>query len=118
MSKPLNFAQKLWPAAAWSVAPALWALNTQLSQILPSAECTGSMAVWSLAAYSSVALLLAVAMGLATYRGTEGKALASKHDRAETDTFIAYGGALLNLLFAFALLLQSAASWTLSPCRV
>jgi hypothetical protein len=118
MSKTRTIVRKLLPAASWSVAPMVWSVNTELGQILPVSECSGALSSWSLTMSSSFALLLAIAMAMTTYRRKVSQAVVSKHERAETSEFIAYGGVVLGILFAFAVLLQGMASLVLSPCQV
>src|SRR5690348_3712253 len=113
MSNAITNAQRLLPAASWSLAPALWAVNTELGQILPTTECNGSLSIWSLSVSSGFALLLAFALAIAAYRWRDSQEFVAKHERAETSSFIAYGGALLSVIFALAVLLQGMASLVL-----
>lgn len=89
------------------LAPTVWALNTQLGQILPYPDChTGSH--WSAIA-SFAAALLALGSGLAPHlvdRGVESR----------MRLFTRYVGSLAALAFAFALALQGTASLLLGPC--
>ncbi|MDK4743679.1 hypothetical protein PH547_33055 [Rhizobium sp. CNPSo 3464] len=89
-------------------APLVWAINTQLGQILPYVDCSRRMH-WSLVA-SSVAILLAVASSLAPQIG-------SKPEEARTGLFIRHLSVLVGLVFAFALVLQGGAAWLLNACE-
>jgi hypothetical protein len=94
----------LLPMAGLVAGPAAWALNTQLGQILPYAECGG----WfrpSLV-FSVAAMMLSLAGAYLSWR-TRGEGTVGFGGRL---------GALLGLLFAFALLLQGLSTLILSGC--
>ena len=93
--------------AGLTLPPAAWALNTQLGLILPYRDCSaGSNA----AGGGALALALLAASGaLLSWR--HGRVATGRAGRAG-----AYGGAVFGLVFCFALGLQGAATWLISPC--
>jgi hypothetical protein len=89
------------------VAPLVWAINTQLGQILPYVDCQTRVS-WSAIA-TAVAMLFALASAWISWKGlarTEPPAL----------TFVSQISILTALAFAFALLLQGAATLLLDAC--
>ena len=89
------------------IPPSAWAVNTPLGQMLSPVDCaTGAM---STAIVSGLLSLLVAAILLLAYRqhGVNG---------ARTALFVSGLGMLSGLAFAFALLLQGAASLLLNPC--
>jgi len=90
------------------LAPAVWAISTQLGQILPYADCAGGT-LWTLVATWGAALL-----------ATAGAAI-SLRGRAITvsrmTSFISGLSALVGFAFAFALFLQGAATLLLGACE-
>ena len=108
----------LLPSAGLAAAPALWAINTQLGQILPYAECRFGVRlnVWASLPFAALAL----AAGFVSWRFAGwGKSEAAKAGAAypATVSFIGWVGALNGALFAFALLLQGFASLVISGCQ-
>lgn len=89
------------------VAPAVWAINTQLGLMLPYADC-GSASHGSII-LSFAAFLMAAASALISFRG---HAHASR-----TSLFIMRLSVLVGLAFAFALILQGAATLLINPCE-
>ncbi|AVA23678.1 hypothetical protein NXC24_PA00030 (plasmid) [Rhizobium sp. NXC24] len=89
-------------------APVVWAINTQLGQILPYVDCSHRMH-WSLLA-SSVAVLLALASTVVPQAGSRPK-------EARTGLFIRHLSVLVGLVFAVALVLQGGAAWLLNACE-
>ncbi|MCZ4091332.1 hypothetical protein [Sinorhizobium psoraleae] len=89
------------------LAPGAWAINTELAQILPYVDC-GAGTSWSVVA-SFGAAILALAGALVSHRR-----FAQSEPR--TKLFIARLNVLVGLAFAFALLLQGAATMLLDPC--
>ncbi|HLH48172.1 MAG TPA: hypothetical protein VKV96_02420 [Roseiarcus sp.] len=107
----------LAPCAGLAVAPALWALNTQLGEILPYAECRSGAKLDAMA--SLPAFLLALAAGFVSWRFAgwrENEASKAGAAYPATVSFIGQLGALAAALFAFALLLQSFAALVISGC--
>ncbi|MEZ2126181.1 MULTISPECIES: hypothetical protein [unclassified Sinorhizobium] len=89
------------------VAPAIWAINTQLGLMLPYADC-GSATYGSIIS-TFTAFLMAAASASISFRG---HAHASR-----TSLFIMRLSVLVGLAFAFALILQGAATLLISPCE-
>jgi hypothetical protein len=91
------------------VGPCIWAINTQLGEILSYAEC-GSHRPW-LAVNSFGAAAVAILAGLVSWR--------SAHNGIPKTTarFLGSVSGLAALLFAFALTMQGAASLVLSGCE-
>lgn len=95
------------------VGPALWALNTQLGQMLPYFECQGSVRMLAIASFAGAAFAALVgALSL-----TVARKKPSDSDHEPTWNFISMVSGLAALLFAFALALQGAASLVLSGCE-
>jgi hypothetical protein len=88
------------------IAPLLWAVNTQLGQILPHSEC-GSRYRPTLVA-SMVAVLLAIGAAAVSWRSAWP---------GPTGRFWSGVCALLGVVFAFALLLQAGAAFMLTGCE-
>lgn len=88
-------------------APMAWLINTQLGQILPAADCADRMSVTAVAAFGSAAVAAACAVLSQRSSGAGVSRLSG---------FVASVSTLTALIFAFALLLQGAASVLLSPC--
>jgi hypothetical protein len=89
------------------VAPAVWALNTQLGQILPAIDCTSRTASIVVIAFASAGVAVAAA-------AVSARSRAVKPSRVLT--FLALLSVLVALVFAFALFLQGAATLLISPC--
>jgi hypothetical protein len=89
------------------LSPAAWAINTQLGQILPHSDCGGGSVWTAVAAFAAAAVAL-------------GGALLSQRRHAEmvsrSELFTTRIAVVLGLIFAFALLLQGAATVLLDPC--
>lgn len=86
------------------LAPLVWAINTQLGQILPYVDCS-RRTHWSILT-SFVAILLAVAPQAGSMR-----------EEPRTGLFIRHLSILVELVFAFALFLQGGAAWLLNACE-
>jgi hypothetical protein len=94
----------LW--IGWIAGPALWATSTQLGLVLPDHDCGSHVRFNGIAAL--LACVLAFVGALLSWRaGTAGR----------TGAFSARLAILLNLVFAFALLLQTGAGFMLSGCE-
>jgi hypothetical protein len=91
-----------------TLAPAAWAVTTQLGQILSYTDCNGRIS-WSLAA-TVLGAALAVSGALVSYLGQKGTG-----DRATR--FEAYLSVGVGLAFTFALLLQGTATLLLNACQ-
>ncbi|MBB4187029.1 hypothetical protein [Sinorhizobium terangae] len=84
-----------------------WAINTQLGQILPYADCGAGVSWSTVASFVAVAVALAgTLVSHARFGPSEPRAI----------LFIAKLNVLAGLAFAFALLLQAAAAMLLDPC--
>jgi hypothetical protein len=94
--------------AGLTVAPAAWAVTTQLGQILSYADCNGHIS-WSLAA-TALGAALAVA-------GTLLSSLGQKGTNEHTALFEGYLSVGVGLAFTFALLLQGTATLLLNACQ-
>lgn len=89
------------------LAPALWALNTQLGQILPYADCSQRSMTAALA--STVCAVLATACALLTLR-------AWSRTPSRSARFISAISWLAGFAFAFALFQQGAAAVLIPAC--
>jgi len=89
------------------VSPGAWAASTQLGQILPYRDC-GSGGTWTGAMAFAAA---AIAAGAAFLSWQQKNQVISRPRRAMT-----YVAAYSGFSFAFALILQGAATLLLSPC--
>ena len=94
--------------AGMTLAPAAWAVTTQLGQILSYADCNGHIS-WSLAA-TVLGAALAAAGAFVSYLG-QGR---TSDRTALFETYLSVG---VGLAFTFALLLQGTATLLLSPCQ-
>jgi hypothetical protein len=95
--------------AAWSAAfaaPLLWAATTQISQILPYADCALGHRWTAIAALMAGALALLAAGVCWRNRSFSRPAW-----------FVCALGSLLALLLAFAMLLQATAGFMLTGCE-
>lgn len=90
------------------LAPFIWAINTQLGQILPYVDCSRHT-YWSLLT-SSFAILLALASAAIPQAG-------STPEEARTGLFLRHLSVLVGLVFAFALFLQGGAAWLVDACE-
>lgn len=91
------------------VGPAIWALSTQLGQILPYPECGAGIRPSMVFAGLGVAMALGSAW--LSWRGAAGL------QGQEAMRFTGRLAALMGLLFAFALLLQATATVVISGCE-
>ncbi|PTM97325.1 hypothetical protein [Mycoplana dimorpha] len=101
----MNFALARY--AGLYVPPAAWAINTQLGQILPYGDCSAGAGWTAVAAFTAAAF--AAAGALLSRRGAVVTA-------SRTALFLSRMSFLLGLCFAFALLMQGAATVLISPC--
>jgi hypothetical protein len=92
------------------VAPAVWAVSTQLGQVLPYAECRGPLHLSAIAA--SLGLLAAAASGWLSWRSASRAAVGDGAFR-----FVARLAGALGAVFAFALLLQAMGGIVLTGCE-
>jgi hypothetical protein len=95
------------------IAPTVWAINMQLSEILPDIDCV-RQSRWS-ASISFVGAAAAVLAGAISWRWADQARLAAP--LTSTSRFVASLGALSALVFAFALSMQGIASMVLSGCE-
>jgi hypothetical protein len=99
-----------WVVARYAgliISPTAWATSTQLAQILPYGDCV-SDAGWTAFV---VAVAAAIAAGAAFLSWQQKSHVISRTHRAMT-----YVATFSGLSFAFALILQGAATLLLSPC--
>jgi hypothetical protein len=92
------------------VGPGIWAINTQLGQILPYVDCRAHIH-WS-ALTSFGAATLALLAGFVSWH--------NGHKRTANDStsqFLSSVSGLAALIFAFALAMQGTASLVLSGCE-
>lgn len=101
---------RMLPWAGCVLGPGAWLANTQLGQVLPYAECGGDFRASLL--FSGLGIGLSVLGAYASWRGS-----ALRGAPTRPFAFIGSLGALLGLLFAFALLLQGAAAMVLTGCE-
>ena len=104
----LGWAQWTLASLGLTAAASLWALNTQLGEILPYPECRLNFPFT--AVVSAAALLLSLISGAISWR------IRRFGDR-RSFVFIARMGAGAACLFAFALILQGAAGLIISGCE-
>ncbi|NOJ42180.1 hypothetical protein [Bradyrhizobium australiense] len=96
-----------------SIAPAVWIVNTQLGQILPYLDCQHQTAYSAIASFAG-----AVASCVAAAISWRAAQRVSVSEPSPTEpSFVGSMSALSALLFAFALLMQGAASLVLSGCQ-
>jgi hypothetical protein len=96
-----NYAGLIW-------APLVWAINTQLSQMLPYADCRGHTHLMALTACAAVVLTLgASSLSYARLRTASSR----------ESVFIGWLSVLCGLIFTLALIFQEAATLLLSPCE-
>jgi hypothetical protein len=93
------------------VGSGLWALNTQLGQILPYAECGARISPGLLVS------LLALAVTLLATLVSGRSLLLARQQAAGGLGFTAALGLLSGLLFAYALLLQGLSTVVLTGCE-
>jgi hypothetical protein len=100
--------RRLLLLAGLAVGGLVWAINTQLGEILPYPECRTHIALLAL---TSLAVgLMATSAALLSWRsGRPGDGAA--------DVFLSGLGIMAGLLFAFAIALQGAASLVLTGCE-
>ncbi|MDR6758638.1 hypothetical protein J2Y48_003946 [Mycoplana sp. BE70] len=87
--------------------PAAWAVNTQLGQILPYGDCSAGARWTAFAAF--IAAIVAVSGVIVSQRATAATV-------SRTVLFLGRIAFLLGLSFAFALVLQGAATVLVNPC--
>lgn len=95
------------------IAPTVWAINMQLSEILPDIDCV-HQSRWS-ASISFLGAAAAVLAGAISWRWADQARFAAR--LTVTSRFVASLGALAALVFAFALSMQGIASLVLSGCE-
>jgi hypothetical protein len=108
----------LLPCLGLVLPPLLWAINTQLGQVLPYAECGSRL---KLAAITSLtAAVLSLAAGFLSWRTT----IQNKSDSTSQVTaypasfgFVGLLSGLAGATFAFTLLLQGLSSLVLTGCE-
>jgi hypothetical protein len=92
------------------MAPAVWALNMQLGQVLPYAECGAG---WRLSTMvSSLCMVIACLSGWVSWQAGSRQPM-----QGATLYFMARLSGLLAGVFAFALLLQAIAGIVLTGCE-
>jgi hypothetical protein len=92
----------------------MWAISTQLGQILPYADCAKHFHTSAWVAFG--ALVLTGLAGLWSWRSIQSGVFENAGP-SSTERFIASLSGLASFLFAFALALQGAASLVLSGCE-
>ena len=93
------------------MAPAVWALNMQLGQVLPYAECGGALATQRHASHRCVCLSPAVS-GWVSWHAASRQPIGAFALR-----FMARLSGSLAGVFVFALLLQAIAGIVLTGCE-
>lgn len=104
-------------SAGFVLGPLAWMVNTELGQVLPHSECGGLVPTSALISVAATALALVGAH--LSWRVSRTRVAADPHEvegRASM-RFLDQLGALIGLTFAFALALQSAAGFLVSPCE-
>jgi hypothetical protein len=90
----------------WWGAPLAWALNTQLGQTLPYADCVTQHS------WSGMATLVTLAAAIVA----AGWSARVASDLSGTQRFVALSGSGISSIVAFAVLLQGAATLVIDPC--
>lgn len=112
MISPRTRARLVAWAGLW-IAALLWAVNTQLGQILPYLDCTEDVRI---SAVLSMALaMLALLAGSMSWRSS--RTARAGFGSPDAVRFAAAISALSALIFAFALALQSIGSMVLTGCE-
>ena len=107
----------LLPSAGLVVPPMLWAVNTELGQILPYAEC-GSFKYTALISF--VAAMLSLVTGWLSWRTVRQNSSDATLQVTAYPTSFNFVGLMSGLnggLFAFALMMQGASSLVLTGCE-
>jgi hypothetical protein len=99
-------------AGLW-VAALLWAVNTQLGQILPYNDCEGKIRIS--AVVSAALAIVALLAGSISWRCW--RTAPARSGSPNTFRFAAALSSLSALVFAFALTLQAIASMVLTGCE-
>jgi hypothetical protein len=92
------------------VGAGIWAINTQLGEILPYVDCVAPVSWSAIVSFISVAFVLCAAA--ISWRGANDSATADP-----TMRFVGSVSGLAALMFSFALAIQGAASLVLSGCE-
>lgn len=87
--------------------PTAWAINTQLGQILPYADCNGGVSWTLIGAFAAAAI--AAAGVLFCYNALTAQP-------SQTGSFVGKLSLLFGLAVSFALILQVAATILVNPC--
>lgn len=112
--KSRSYRNLIMGAGGLVLGPAAWALNTQLGQLLPYADCATG---WRFSAFGSLGCLLLCLAGLAMSGRTAVAETGNLVSQPATSRFVALLGTLNGIVFSFALLLQGVASLVLSGCE-
>ena len=108
-----TFIFRLSLIAGLALASAVWAINTQLGEILPYLDCRQH---GRYSAFASLAgLLLACVAAVLSWRAT--RRIQNTEPFTATSGFIGAMSALSALVFTFAIFLQGVASLVLSGCE-
>jgi hypothetical protein len=100
--------------AAWkrcaglTMAPAAWAITTQLGQVLPYGDCAGQMSSSLIAA--AVGVVVALSAAAVSY-------FRQKSEHGQTQLFIGRVSVGMGLAFGFAVILQAAATLVVNACQ-
>jgi formate hydrogenlyase subunit 4 len=110
-SSPTRTRLRTW-AGLW-LAALLWAVNMQLAEVLPTADCTRQLRLSAI--ISGAFAILASFAAYMSWRSTHARFAGLGPSR--TLRFAAMLSALCALVFVFALLLQTTASLVLTGCE-
>lgn len=102
VNAPTRYAGLIW-------APLVWALNTQLGQMLPYADCRSGTLFTAFAA--AAAVIIALGASCLSYMRLATSA------PSRNSVFFGWLSVLCGLIFAMALTFQGAASLLLNPCE-
>jgi hypothetical protein len=94
--------------AGLSIGGLVWAINTQLGEMLPHPECRTRIALLALTSLAMAVAALSAAL-LSRRKREPGE--------VAVDVFLSRLGIMAGLLFAFAIALQGAASLVLTGCE-
>ena len=109
---------RILPCAGLIGPPALWAVNTQLGQVLPYVECSAYLKWAAMSSFPAAALSLAA--GFVSWRVTRRNGSDAELGITPYPVSFGFVGALSALnggVFAFALVLQGLSSLVLSGCE-
>jgi hypothetical protein len=109
--------KNLQRSAGFVLGPLAWTVNTELGQVLPHAECGTPIPASALISLAAIAVALIGAF--LSWRASRTRVSNQPHylEGRASMRFLDQLGTLVGVTFAFALVLQSAAGFIVSPCE-